>query len=437
MRPTSCATRADPTRRISVSSGSARICTGTTTSSRSSSPARSRHATGYVLDLKQLSDRHPSAGHPGRGPPQPEYRRAVAAGAYPDRGEPRPGLLGEDPLGAPGRDCCGRSACGRPTRTGPKLVITPKTPPRRGREVRRRYTTADLSVLTRDEARRFVPRGDSDPQIDIALAWELLYRLEPELYDRLVSAERLHPGVLGWLPDQRRADRRSRRGHGSPDARADPPCAGGRCGRTRGALAPTPRSKALASGPSASRPGHAWLLRRPARDRRLRRPGCRMLGSHARQQAMAASPAWRRWSGSAGRVAASSSSGQTTSTGSPPMAIGTRASPARCLSSSPAYEEAAELAEIFYPSAVAEVRRLGREAGSVRAAGDQPAARPRLQGDGGMRIAIIAPLVHRHSRAAAWWVTGLRCPTSRAGFSTEVTRSTSTPPPDRTFRAFR
>ena len=67
--------------------------------------------------------------------------------------------------------------------------------------MRRRYTTADLSVLTRDETRRFVPRGGSDPQTDVALAWELLYRLEPELYDRLVSAERLHPGVLGWLPD--------------------------------------------------------------------------------------------------------------------------------------------------------------------------------------------------------------------------------------------
>ena len=32
------------------------------------------------------------------------------------------------------------------------------------------------------------------------LAWELLYRLEPELYDRLVQAERLHPAILEWLP---------------------------------------------------------------------------------------------------------------------------------------------------------------------------------------------------------------------------------------------
>lgn len=69
----------------------------------------------------------------------------------------------------------------------------------RGRELRTRYTAADLGALSREEARRFVPYG-GDPQADVALAWELLYRLEPELYDRLVSAERLHRGVLEWLP---------------------------------------------------------------------------------------------------------------------------------------------------------------------------------------------------------------------------------------------
>jgi SAM-dependent methyltransferase len=79
-------------------------------------------------------------------------------------------------------------------------VITPETPLRRGPELPRRYTTADLGVLTREEARRFVPDEGSDPYGDAALDWELLYRLEPELYDRLVSAERLHPGVLEWLP---------------------------------------------------------------------------------------------------------------------------------------------------------------------------------------------------------------------------------------------
>ena len=55
-------------------------------------------------------------------------------------------------------------------------------------------------MFTPDEARRFVPRGDGDPRGDVVLAWELLYRLEPELYDRLARAERLHPGVVNWLP---------------------------------------------------------------------------------------------------------------------------------------------------------------------------------------------------------------------------------------------
>jgi SAM-dependent methyltransferase len=57
-----------------------------------------------------------------------------------------------------------------------------------------------LGVFTRDEASRFIPQGDGDPQSDVVLAWELLYRLEPELYNRLASAERLHPAVVGWLP---------------------------------------------------------------------------------------------------------------------------------------------------------------------------------------------------------------------------------------------
>jgi SAM-dependent methyltransferase len=56
-------------------------------------------------------------------------------------------------------------------------------------------------VLSQDEARRFLAYGTGDPRTDVTLAWELLYRLEPELYDRLVSAERLHPSVIGWLPE--------------------------------------------------------------------------------------------------------------------------------------------------------------------------------------------------------------------------------------------
>lgn len=75
-----------------------------------------------------------------------------------------------------------------------------EAPARRTRELRRRYTAADLSVFTAEEARRFIPAGAADPQNDVPLAWELLYRREPELYDRLAQAERLHPGVLEWLP---------------------------------------------------------------------------------------------------------------------------------------------------------------------------------------------------------------------------------------------
>jgi SAM-dependent methyltransferase len=84
-------------------------------------------------------------------------------------------------------------------------VITPERAARPGRDLRRRYTAEDLAALTRDEASRFIPDGAGDPQTDVALAWELLYRLEPDLYDRLATAERLHPGILGWLPSS--ADR--------------------------------------------------------------------------------------------------------------------------------------------------------------------------------------------------------------------------------------
>jgi len=47
---------------------------------------------------------------------------------------------------------------------------------------------------------RFLDPGSRDPQEDLVLAWELLYRIEPELYDRLARAERIHPGVVAWLP---------------------------------------------------------------------------------------------------------------------------------------------------------------------------------------------------------------------------------------------
>jgi SAM-dependent methyltransferase len=106
-----------------------------------------------------------------------------------------PARAGPEPAEAPaGAD---REPAETPAGAGAEPSGAPTGAPR---ELRRRYTAADLAVFTRDEASRFVPPGDRDPEDDIALAWELLYRLEPELYDRLASAERLHPGVVSWLP---------------------------------------------------------------------------------------------------------------------------------------------------------------------------------------------------------------------------------------------
>jgi SAM-dependent methyltransferase len=79
-------------------------------------------------------------------------------------------------------------------------VITSESPAGRGRDLQTRYTAADVRVLTPAEASRFAPGDAADPRTDAALAWELLYRLEPDLYDRLVGAERLHPAVVAWLP---------------------------------------------------------------------------------------------------------------------------------------------------------------------------------------------------------------------------------------------
>src|SRR5438128_1539487 len=63
-----------------------------------------------------------------------------------------------------------------------------------------RYSTADLRVFSAEESARFLESTIADPQRDATVAWELLYRLEPELYERLVAAEHLHPGILEWLP---------------------------------------------------------------------------------------------------------------------------------------------------------------------------------------------------------------------------------------------
>lgn len=62
-----------------------------------------------------------------------------------------------------------------------------------------RYGPDDLRVLTAEELRAYTT-ADSGLDGGDLLAWELLYRLEPTLYQRLVAAERLHPDIVAWLP---------------------------------------------------------------------------------------------------------------------------------------------------------------------------------------------------------------------------------------------
>jgi SAM-dependent methyltransferase len=65
-----------------------------------------------------------------------------------------------------------------------------------------RYSPEDLVAISVDDRRHLLIDGSANPESDSSLAWELLYRLEAELYDRLASAERLHPAIVGWLPDR-------------------------------------------------------------------------------------------------------------------------------------------------------------------------------------------------------------------------------------------
>jgi SAM-dependent methyltransferase len=71
---------------------------------------------------------------------------------------------------------------------------------RRTTELTQRYRVDDVRVFSAAERARFLPGRNPDMPIDRSLSFELLYRLEPELYERLVAAERLHPAVLEWLP---------------------------------------------------------------------------------------------------------------------------------------------------------------------------------------------------------------------------------------------
>ncbi|TMC62217.1 MAG: hypothetical protein E6J16_11805, partial [Chloroflexota bacterium] len=50
-----------------------------------------------------------------------------------------------------------------------------------------RYSASDLRVFSTEEADRFLDGVIADPRRNASLAWELLYRLEPDLYERLVA----------------------------------------------------------------------------------------------------------------------------------------------------------------------------------------------------------------------------------------------------------
>jgi len=64
-----------------------------------------------------------------------------------------------------------------------------------------RYTAEATLVFDADERARLLDESGHARHPD-ELPWELLYRIEPELYDRLVAGERLHEGILQWLPDR-------------------------------------------------------------------------------------------------------------------------------------------------------------------------------------------------------------------------------------------
>jgi SAM-dependent methyltransferase len=78
----------------------------------------------------------------------------------------------------------------------------------------RRYGPHDIEVFTPSERERFLrPLGIAGPEDAVRswararrdLAWELLYRLEPDLYERLVAGEHVHPAILDCLPQVDRA----------------------------------------------------------------------------------------------------------------------------------------------------------------------------------------------------------------------------------------
>src|SRR6476661_8346081 len=102
-------------------------------------------ASGYVLDLKLLSD--------------VISRQVIRDVDHRNLNTDVPWLKGRVPTAE-------NLAQAFWERLGPEVpgrLIPAKDPNGPGRELRRRYVPGDVGVFTRDEARRFVPRGDGDP----------------------------------------------------------------------------------------------------------------------------------------------------------------------------------------------------------------------------------------------------------------------------------
>lgn len=80
----------------------------------------------------------------------------------------------------------------KPRRTSPSAGVS-------DRPLLQRYGEDSISVLDAEERRRFFD-ADGRPRDRARLHWELLYRLEPVLYERLIAGERLNPAIVEWLP---------------------------------------------------------------------------------------------------------------------------------------------------------------------------------------------------------------------------------------------
>jgi SAM-dependent methyltransferase len=78
-------------------------------------------------------------------------------------------------------------------RVNERLIVGPQTP------LSERYTAGAVGIFDPDERARFLDTSGAPRHAD-QLAWELLYRIEPALYARLVAGERLHDGIVQWLP---------------------------------------------------------------------------------------------------------------------------------------------------------------------------------------------------------------------------------------------